>query len=162
MDIDIHKQVEEIASFMTDRGIRLSLAESCTGGFISNAITDIPGASQFFDMSVISYSIHSKKTVLGISTSKLDRFGTVSEETAILMAKAIKKKSKTDISLAVTGVAGPEKTENKEIGLIYMAVATEDLVESKGIQLIGTREDIKKQASIEALRLLSHVLRIWF
>ena len=77
------------------------------------------------------------------------------------MAKGARRLSGSDVSLSVTGIAGPESIEGKEVGLIYMAVAVEDMEETQGIRLTGEREDIKRQASLEALQFLNQVLRIW-
>lgn len=161
MDIHFFKIIKEISDTLTKKGLRLSIAESCTGGFISNAVTNLPGSSRFYEMSVISYSKNSKISVLGISASLLKKYGMISEETAIAMAESVRKIGDTDISLSITGIAGPEITEDKDAGLIYMAVATGDWVESKGIRLTGDREKIKKKASYEALRFLDQVLRLW-
>lgn len=161
MDIHFFKIIKEISDTLTKKGLRLSIAESCTGGFISNAVTNLPGSSRFYEMSVISYSKNSKISVLGISASLLKKYGMISEETAIAMAESVRKIGDTDISLSITGIAGPEITEDKDAGLIYMAVATRDGVESKDIRLTGNREKIKKKASYEALRFLDQVLRLW-
>lgn len=161
MDKDFLTLIRAISEKLQQKDLKLSVAESCTGGFISHAITNFPGSSKFFDMSLVSYSNESKMTVLGISSSLLRKQGVVSEDAAIAMAKSVRKLAKTDVSLSVTGIAGPETYEGKEIGLIYMAVVTEDWVESKGMRLTGDREEIKKQAAYEALTYLKQVLKIW-
>jgi nicotinamide-nucleotide amidase len=161
MDKDFLTVIERISDKLVERDYRLSVAESCTGGFISHAITNLPGASNFFDLGLVSYSEESKRSVLGISASLLKKHGTVSEETAIAMAKGVRRLSGTDVSLSVTGIAGPEIIEDKEIGLIFMAVAMEDMEKAQGIRLTGEREDIKKEASLGALKFLNQVLRIW-
>lgn len=161
MDKDFLTVIRKIADKLVERDYRLSVAESCTGGFISHAITNLPGSSRFFDLGVVSYSEEAKRSVLGVSAFSLKRHGTVSEETAIAMAKGVKRISGTNVALSVTGIAGPEIIEGKEIGLIYIAVAMEDMEKSQGIRLTGEREDIKKQASLEALKFLNQVLRIW-
>jgi PncC family amidohydrolase len=161
MDTDFLKVVEKIAARLTENDLRLSIAESCTGGFISDAVTDLPGSSKFYEMSVVSYSERAKRSVLGISAFLLKKHGTVSEETAVAMAKSVRELGNCEIGLSVTGVAGPETIEGKEVGLVYMAVAIEDLVRSKGTKLTGSREDIKRGASLEALRFLDQVLRLW-
>lgn len=153
--------IKEIAGRLTEKGLRLAVAESCTGGLISHEITNLPGASQFFEMSVVSYSEKSKKSVLGVGASLLKKHGTVSEEAAIAMATGVKKLSGADVSLSITGVAGPEPLEDKDIGLVYVAVCLKDLSESKGISFPGDREKVKKDASLEALRFLNQVLRLW-
>lgn len=161
MDKDFLTVIKKIADKLVERDYRLSVAESCTGGFISHAITNLPGSSRFFDLGVVSYSEEAKRSVLGVSAFSLKRHGTVSEETAIAMAKGVRRISGTNVALSVTGIAGPEIIEGKEIGLIYIAVAMEDMEKSQGIRLTGEREDIKKQASLEALKFLNQVLRIW-
>jgi PncC family amidohydrolase len=161
MDTDFLTVVEKIAVRLTENGLRLSIAESCTGGFISDAVTNLPGSSKFYEMTVVSYSERAKRSVLGISASFLKKHGTVSEETAVAMAKSVRELGNSEIGLSVTGIAGPETVEDKEVGLVYMAVAIEDLVKSKGTKLTGSREDIKREASLEALRFLDQVLRLW-
>ncbi len=161
MDKDFLTVIRKISDTLVAREFRLSVAESCTGGLISDAITNLPGSSGFFELGVVSYTENAKRSALGVSASLLRKYGSVSEETAIAMAKGVRKRSGTDVALAVTGIAGPEPLEDKEIGLVYMAVATEDLEKSTGIMLTGDREEIKKQASLEALKFLNQVLRIW-
>jgi len=161
METELLNIVGKIADTLIADGRRLSVAESCTGGFISDTITDYPGASKFFEMSIVSYSRRSKHEVLGISDSLLDKYGTVSEETALEMAREVRRLGNTDVALSVTGVAGPEPLEGKEIGLIFIAVATEKLSDSMGVKLVGDREEIKEKAAMEALTFLHRILRIW-
>ncbi len=161
MDKDFLTVVKKISEILLKNDLKLSIAESCTGGFISNAITNLPGSSRFFGMSVISYSKESKVSVLGISHHKLKKYGVISEETAVAMAKSVKKIADADVSLSVTGITGPETMEDREVGLVYMAVEFRDLAESKGMKFSGNREEIKRQASLEALKFLNQVLRTW-
>ncbi len=123
MDSDLLTVVEKIAARLTEKGLRLSIAESCTGGLISNTVTNLPGSSKFYEMSVVCYSEKAKRSVLGISASVLKKHGTVSEETAIAMAKSVRELGDSEVALSVTGIAGPETVEEKEVGLVYMAVA---------------------------------------
>jgi PncC family amidohydrolase len=153
--------IKEISGRLTGKALKLAVAESCTGGLISHEITNLPGASKFFEMSIVSYSERSKKAVVGVSASLLKKHGAVSEAAAIALAEGVKKISGADVGLSITGVAGPEPMEDKEIGLVYMAVCLEDVAESKGLSLQGDRETIKKDASLEALRFLNQVLRLW-
>ncbi|MEJ2696834.1 MAG: CinA family protein [Candidatus Sulfobium sp.] len=161
MDSDLLTAVKKVAARLTENDLRLSIAESCTGGFISNAITNLPGSSKFYEMSVVSYSARAKRSVLGISSSLLKKHGTVSEETAVAMARSARELGGSEVALSVTGVAGPETVEDREVGLVYMAVAIEDLVKSKGVKLTGDREEIKLAASLDALRFLDQTLRLW-
>lgn len=161
MDKDLLTVIGKIAKMLTGKGLRLSIAESCTGGFISNALTNFQGSSKFYDTGIISYSENSKRSVLGIKTSALKRFGTVSEETAISMAESVRKITGSDISLSTTGIAGPDTIEGKQVGLVFMAVSISGFTEAKKIKLTGNRKIIKKQASLEALKFLHQVLRVW-
>ena len=161
MENEFLNVIKEISGRLTGKDLKLAVAESCTGGLISHEITNVPGSSNYFEMSVVSYSEKSKRSVLGVGTSLLKKHGTVSEEAAVAMAEGVKKISGADVSLSITGVAGPEPLEGKDIGLVYMAVCLKDMVESKGLSLHGDRETIKKDASLEALRFLNQVMRLW-
>ncbi len=161
MDKDFLTVVQQISEKLRTRGLTLGIAESCTGGFIANAVTNLPGASNFFGLGVVSYSTEAKKSVLGIRASVPKKHGVVSEETAIEMALAVKKLAHADVSLSVTGVAGPEPLEGLEVGLVYMAASVRDMVESKGARFTGDRETVKKKAALEALRFLNRVLDLW-
>jgi PncC family amidohydrolase len=161
MDKDFLTVVEKISEKLTAKGYTLSVAESCTGGFIANAITNLPGASRFFELGVVSYTAEAKKTVLGVRSSLLKKHGLVSEETAVAMARAVKRLGHTDVSLSVTGVAGPESLEGMEAGIVFIAASVGDMVESEGMRFTGGREEIKKNASLEALKYLNRVLDLW-
>ncbi len=161
MENEFLTAVKSISGRLTEKGLKLAVAESCTGGLISHEITNLPGSSKFFEMSVVSYSESSKKTVLGVSSSLLKKHGAVSEEASVAMAEGVRKLSGAEVSLSITGVAGPDPLEDKDIGLVYMAVSVRDMTESKGLSLHGDRETIKRDASLEALRFLNQVLRLW-
>jgi nicotinamide-nucleotide amidase len=153
--------VKEVSERLVPRDLRMSVAESCTGGLIAHEITNLPGASLFFDLGVVSYSEKSKRSVIGVSASLLRKHGAVSKEAAVAMAEGVRRLTDTDVSLSITGNAGPAALEDKEIGLVYMAVSLKDMTESKGMSVKGDREMIKRKASLEALRFLNQVLRLW-
>ncbi|MCL5024748.1 MAG: CinA family protein [Nitrospirae bacterium] len=139
----------------------LSAAESCTGGLISHLITNIPGASLFFDSSVVTYSVESKVKFLGVRSSLLKKYGAVSEEVARAMATGVREKRKTDFSVAITGNLGPGVMEDKRVGLVYMAVDWKRETVSKGMVFEGAREAIKYQAALAALEFLIEVSETW-
>jgi nicotinamide-nucleotide amidase len=112
-------------------------------------------------MSVVSYSAKAKRSVLGVGAAVLRKHGTVSEETSLAMAEGIRRLARTDVGLSVTGVAGPERVEDKDVGIVFVAAAVRNAVESKGLKLTGDRETIKKKAALEALRFLKQVMKIW-
>lgn len=161
MEDDFLEVVRSIADSLTGRGMTLALAESCTGGYIANAITDLPGASRFFALGVVCYSPASKQAVLGISAADLGRFGTVSEETASAMARGVRTLSGATFSLSTTGVAGPDTVEDKGKGLVYICVSYEGRVGKKTLRLSGDRQEIKRTASLEALKFLKERMDAW-
>lgn len=162
MEPDILKEIlEGIHSLFKTTHMRLSVAESCTGGLIGHLITNLPGASLFFDSSVVSYSTESKIKLLGVRRSIIRNHGAVSEETAIAMAKGIRTKRDTDFSLSITGNLGPEPMEGKKVGLVYMAVDWDKGTESRGMIYDGEREEIKLKAATGALQFLLEVARLW-
>jgi len=153
--------VSKIYDIFKSKGLKLSISESCTSGLISHMITSLPGASEFFDSSIIVYSANSKKILLGIGEALLKKYGTVSEEAAKAMAEAVRLKTKTDFSLAVTGNLGPAALEDKKVGLIFIAVSFDKGTESKGMLFDGSRDEIKRAAAIAALEFLHEVISIW-
>lgn len=146
--------IQRVHRLFKEKGLTLSVAESCTGGLISHYITTLPGASIFFKAGIISYSIGVKKKILGVSFDVISEYGVVSEETAREMADKIRLLTETDFALSTTGNLGPDVLEGKEKGLVYMAVSKEDLTVSRELRLKGNRQENKERASLLALRFL--------
>ena len=116
-----------VSKKLMSRGLTLSAAESCTGGMFGAAITDIPGVSAVFDRSVVTYSNQAKIDELGVKPETLEKYGAVSEQTALEMAEGVRRKSGTDIGISVTGIAGPDGgTAEKPVGLVYIGLSTGD------------------------------------
>jgi len=114
----------KVASLLTEQKKTLAVAESCTGGLITDRLTNIPGSSLYLERGVITYSNESKVQLLGVPAETIETFGAVSEETALLMAEGVRKLSGTDIGIAVTGIAGPTGgTESKPVGTVYIALS---------------------------------------
>ncbi|MEE9500403.1 MAG: nicotinamide-nucleotide amidohydrolase family protein, partial [Candidatus Omnitrophota bacterium] len=133
----------------------LAIAESCTGGLIANRITNVNGSSKYFKMGIVAYSNEAKVNLLGVSKDKIKKYGAVSKQVALDMAKGVKRLSKADVGLGITGIAGPKgATKRKPIGLVYIAVAGDKIKTVKKCLFIGSREEIKLQASIAALNLI--------
>jgi PncC family amidohydrolase len=151
LDLELIRKVHE---GLKEKGLRVSAAESCTGGLVAHALTLIPGSRGSFDSSVVCYSRHAKHRLLGIDDSFLDEHGTVSDETTRAMAEAVRRKAGTDVSLAVTGVLGPDSIEGKEVGLVYIAVSTRDKTVSRRYMFHGERDEAKHSAANAALELL--------
>ena len=117
----------ELISMYSGRGLTIATAESCTGGLVSAALTDIPGASAAFDRGFITYSDEAKTQLLDVPADLIRKVGAVSEEVAIAMAKGALAHSSADLSVAVTGIAGPDGgSAEKPVGLVHFAVARRD------------------------------------
>ena len=106
------------------RKLTIATAESCTGGLVAGALTDIPGSSDVIDRGFVTYSNDAKRAMLGVKSITLDSFGAVSKETATAMAVGALERAGTDLAVAITGIAGPSgATETKPIGLVHLAAA---------------------------------------
>jgi len=144
-----------VGKMLARKKMTIALAESCTGGLIANRMTNVSGSSNYFKMSVIAYSNEAKVKLLGVSSAKIKKYGAVSKEIALDMAKGIKKLSKSALGLGVTGIAGPRgATGVKPVGLIYIAVVTGRMKLVRECHFTGSRVEIKLQASTAALDLI--------
>lgn len=124
---DDEELVQVVAGELMKRGISISSAESCTGGMFASALIDIPGISEVFDRSLVTYSNRAKMEELGVKKETLEKYGAVSEEVALEMAEGIQRVSGSDIGISVTGVAGPDGgTEEKPVGLVFIGFAYGD------------------------------------
>lgn len=151
--------ISVVGRMLRDRQMTLAVAESCTGGMLSNIITDIPGASDYFERGIISYSNRSKQELLGVSIETLRAHGAVSRETAMAMAEGIRKASDASIGVAVTGIAGPGGgSPEKPVGTVHMAYCAEDKTESFEHHFQGDRQRIKLITSMTALDMIRKYL----
>ncbi|WOI54448.1 CinA family protein [Parvularcula sp. LCG005] len=126
MDSLVEERARTLIKRSTERGMKITTAESCTGGLIAAALTDIPGASATFTHGFVTYSNQAKQDMLDVSTDDLERYGAVSAEVAIAMVNGACRKAEADLALAVTGIAGPGGgTAEKPVGLVYIAAATQ-------------------------------------
>ena len=133
----------------------LAVAESCTGGLIAQRLTSVAGSSKYFIEGLVTYSNQSKTRLLGVDKKLIKEFGAVSQQVARDMARGVRHKAKTDFGLAVTGIAGPGGgTEEKPVGLVYIALADDAHTEHKKLTLPGDRELIRWRASQAALDML--------
>lgn len=136
-------------------GFTLSVAESCTGGLISERLTEVPGSSVYFMEGVVAYSNDAKTRTLGVDDELIYRFGAVSAEVAEAMAEGVRHRADTDFGLSVTGIAGPGGgSEEKPVGLVYIALSDDAHTEHRKLQLPGDRHLIRWRASQAALDLL--------
>jgi nicotinamide-nucleotide amidase len=151
-----NKNLEEVtAELLMTKGITVSAAESCTGGLVSSKLTNVPGVSKIFNRGIVSYSNQSKMENLGVKPETLDKYGAVSEQTAVEMAQGMRKVSGTDIAVSITGIAGPDGgTPEKPVGLVYVAVADGYEVRCKELRLLGSRTRIRNLTALHAFDMI--------
>lgn len=156
MDLEV-----SVGNILHKKNKTLAVAESCTGGLISNLLTNISGSSGYFLAGVVSYSNKIKEDVLGVSPRSMQKYGAVSRQVAVEMAKGIRFLAGSDIGLGVTGIAGPGGgTRSKPVGLVYLALADDKKIVVKRFLFKGSRKSIKSQAAEAALRLVcAHLSR---
>lgn len=149
-----------VGRMLIERRRTISIAESCTGGYLSHLLTNIPGISAVFDRGIISYSNKSKIEILNVPVEILKQKGAVSQEMAISMASWIRKLSGTDLGVAITGIAGPDGgAPLKPVGLVFITLSTDsgDLCEE--YLFSGNREAIKRRSALAALDLIRRHLK---
>ena len=144
----------DLLTFLKEKNLIIAAAESCTGGLIAKLITDSGGASQFFEMGVVTYSNEAKQKLLGVSLETLEKHGAVSAETASEMAEGILRLSGADIAVSVTGIAGPSGgTLQKPVGLVYVGISGKYGTKVEKLNLSGTRDDIRSNTASKALQI---------
>jgi nicotinamide-nucleotide amidase len=155
---DIVELAHSVIAGNTAAGRRVVLAESCTGGLVAAALTEIAGSSAVLDRSFVTYSNEAKHELLGVPNDLIDTFGAVSIACAWAMAQGALKRSGADVAVAITGIAGPDGgTAQKPVGLVVFARAERgsDEVEAEERRFAATsRADVRKQATLVALELL--------
>jgi nicotinamide-nucleotide amidase len=146
-----------IGKLLSERELKLSVAESCTGGLVSQRLTDIPGSSNYIGLNVVTYSNQAKSQILGVNESTLATHGAVSAECAEEMAKGVLRLGQADIGLSVTGIAGPDGgTPEKPVGLVYLGLAFEDSYTARTLHLgaKSSRSEIRFRTANEALNMV--------
>ena len=150
---------EVVAKLLIEKNLTISTAESCTGGMIASTLINYPGISQVFLEGAVTYSNEAKHNRLGVKNDTLDKYGAVSEETAIEMAVGIAKTAGTNVSIVTTGIAGPGGgTEEKPVGLVYIGVYVNGEVKVQRCIFKGNRETTRLQATIKGLDMLRRIL----
>ncbi|MEA1962542.1 MAG: competence/damage-inducible protein A [Bacillota bacterium] len=150
-----------VADLLLEKRKMLAVAESCTGGLVGKMLTDIPGSSAVLWGGVISYSNEAKLALLNVDQKTLSDHGAVSSQTAFEMATGIRKCSGADYGLAITGVAGPGGgTEEKPVGLVYIALAAENECKVKELRFVGSRDAVRMVSARSALDILRRHLQV--
>ncbi len=149
-------KLHEIVTALIEHKITIATAESCTGGKIAAAITDVPGASEIFGYGMVTYSNDAKIKILGVKEETLAAHGAVSPETAYEMAAGLKRVSCADVAVSVTGIAGPGGgSPEKPVGLVYMGIAYGNDVFVKKNLFQGERDEVRLQTVETALHFVA-------
>lgn len=152
-DVVLNLLAERVAGQLIARDSCLATAESCTGGWIAKCCTDLAGSSQWFERGFVTYSNQAKQEMLAVKPSTLATHGAVSEAVVIEMATGALMHSRADVAVAVSGIAGPGGgTDEKPVGTVWLAWATEQAVISHGMLFTGDRESIRRQTVEKALQ----------
>lgn len=148
---------EQVVATLRKKHLMTALAESCTGGLLAAAITDVPGASEVFDRGFVTYSNAAKTGLLGVPPQLLSDVGAVSAEVAVAMATGALKNSRADLAVAITGVAGPDGgTDAKPVGLVHFACARIGQQPTHMEKRFGalSRQEIRNRSVVVALQML--------
>ncbi|MFT4716707.1 MAG: nicotinamide-nucleotide amidase [Paracoccaceae bacterium] len=151
---------EQVLDAARKSKVKIATAESCTGGLVAAAMTEIPGSSDVFDRGFVTYSNEAKKQMLGVAAETLDAFGAVSEQVAKEMAEGAVLHSEADLAVSITGIAGPGGSDHKPEGRVCFGLAVHGqntLVETREFGAIG-RSNVRQKSADHALELLKSAL----
>ena len=155
----INQESEKLYLNCVNKNLTITTAESCTGGMISSAIVHIKGSSQIFKSSVIIYSNDMKSKLLNIPKDLITKYGAVSEIVVHSMAKKSLEIVNSDVSIAVTGIAGPTGGSiDKPVGLVWVGIGTKEKIITKKYQFNGNRLEIRQKTTQESLKLANNVI----
>tara|TARA_B100000989_G_scaffold89868_1_gene64984 strand:- start:888 stop:1346 length:459 start_codon:yes stop_codon:yes gene_type:complete len=152
--------MKSLVKKLTKKKLRISFAESCTGGMLANTITSVSGASKVFNLGLITYSNQAKKNILKVNKNIIRKFGAVSHECCKAMVINLSKISKANINVSITGIAGPKGgTKKKPVGLVYIGVKKGNkLIISKNIFNSKSRLSIQKMSVKKTIKILSNLI----
>ena len=156
-DPEIFALAQQVGDQLRRQGRSLAVAESCTGGLLGAALTDVPGSSTYFLGGVISYADRVKADQLQVPEATLRQYGAVSEQTAAAMARGVRQLLRADIGVSITGVAGPDAEGPKPVGLTFIGIAAQASTVHR-FQWTGDRWDNRRRSVIAALELLVQTL----
>lgn len=161
MKVEIEQRVAEVAHVLLERGAMLVTAESCTGGGVAQALTELAGSSAWFERGFVTYSNRSKEEMLGVDAALIDRHGAVSLEVVEAMAQGALRHSAAQVTLAISGIAGPSGgTPQKPVGTVCFSWAIDQInFNSEMVVFNGDRRSIRTQAIHHALQGLLNMLK---
>jgi len=151
---------QKIVKLLIRNKLKISIAESCTGGLLSSTITSISGSSKVFTLGLVTYSNESKIKILKVSKNIIKNYGSVSYETCLSMVNNLNKISKTNVSVSITGIAGPKGgTKQKPVGLVYIGIKKENKTLIKKCLFKNNKRSLIQKSSVkEALKLIQKII----
>ncbi|MBE7024253.1 MAG: CinA family protein [Ruminococcaceae bacterium] len=155
------KNIEtSLVELLIEKKLKLSTAESCTGGLIAQKITSVPGASECFDCGVVTYSNEQKQKLLGVSAETLEKYGAVSRQTALEMCKGVKNLANSDFGISVTGIAGPGGgTPEKPVGTVWIGICGESIHKAEKFLFDGDRTKVRESTAEAALTMVDNEIK---
>ena len=153
---------KEIGKILTDKGLTLTVAESCTGGLVNSRLTDVSGSSAYIKQGFVVYSNEAKREYLGVSERTLKKYGAVSEQTVSEMLDGVLKNTKSDLALAISGIAGPKSDDTqKPVGLVFLGAADKNnkIIRKFQSEKLLERVEMKKLFADKALELLLEFIK---
>jgi nicotinamide-nucleotide amidase len=162
IDAGLREAAKRVLNLCRGRGLQVATAESCTGGLVAAALTEIAGSSDVVDRGFVTYSDDAKRAMLGVPAATLKRYGAVSAQTAKAMAAGALKNSRADLAVSITGIAGPGGgSRQKPVGLVFFAAASRDGRRVARKRLYGNigRRRVRLRSVAEALALLQRLAR---
>ena len=160
MNEEVYILAERLGRLLSTKNMQIATAESCTGGAIAQAITDVPGSSEWFDRGFVTYSNLAKQQMLGVSEQTLSKFGAVSDATIREMLAGALQQSAAECAIAVSGIAGPGGgTPDKPVGTVYFGwIQKPDLIRTSQQLFFGNRHEIRTHAVVYALTMANQFL----
>ena len=149
---------QTVVRLLREQHLTLSTVESCTGGKLADRIVDVSGASEVYKAGLVTYSNEAKENLAGVDRDIIEKYTAVSSETAAAMAEGCRKKTGTDICVSTTGNAGPEPSEGKPVGLVFIGISTKESTKTLELHLDGNRQKIRERTTVKALTLIRETI----
>ncbi len=149
---------QAVVRLLKEHHLTLSTVESCTGGKLADRIVDVSGASEVYKAGLVTYSNEAKENLAGVDRDIIEKYTAVSSETAAAMAEGCRKKTGTDICVSTTGNAGPEPSEGKPVGLVFIGISTKESTKTLELHLDGNRQKIRERTTVKALTLIRETI----
>ncbi len=155
-----YDKAKEVVDLLIQRGLKVTSAESCTGGLFAAHITSVSGSSECFEGSFVTYSNEIKHRMINVREETLEKYGAVSEECVLEMAENSRKIMKSDIAIAISGIAGPSGgTDDKPVGLVWICLAAEGYIKAYKNIFSGDRQEVREQSIMFSLNLIENFIK---